>query len=59
MQQLLEALASILEVDIRPTFDIPLSSVRLGVNLSIWTTKGKETISEAKFQDAYRRTYVS
>lgn len=54
---LLEALASILEVDICPTFDIPLSSVRLGVNISIWTTEGKEIISGVKFKDACR-TYV-
>jgi len=58
MQLLLEALASMLKVDIRPTFDIPLSSIRLGFDLSIWTTRGNEMINEGKFRDTQRRTYV-
>ena len=58
MQLLLEALASILEVNIRPTIHIPLSSETLGAIKTIWTTEGKERLSGAKFQDAHRITHV-
>jgi len=53
---LLEALASIFKVNARPTFDVPLASLGLGVNTSVWTTGGKEVINGPKLQYTLERT---